>query len=60
MKGNKKKTLVIIGVIISAAIVMALIIITATQIKKGGSGEHYNFDCLTTPTKKPLNDCKEN
>lgn len=60
MKQNTKKTLLIIGVIVMATIVAIAIILTTIGVERGGSGEHYDFDCLTTPVKKPLNECKEN
>lgn len=58
MKENTKKTLIIVAVIVAAAMVLAVIVMTAVNIKQGGESKHYDFDCLTTPTKTPLKDCE--
>lgn len=59
MKDRNKKAVLVVVVMLAAFIVLTMVMLTATQIKKGGESTHYDFDCLTRPGKNPLNECKE-
>ena len=56
---NNKKTVLVIGVILVAVLVLIGVVKMATTIKHGGKSDHYDLECLTAPTRNPLTDCKE-
>ena len=57
MRDRTKKTLIIIGIIVVAGVLLSLIMLTT--LHRGGASTHYDKECLTKPLQKPLTDCKE-
>ena len=57
MRDRTKKTLITIGIIVVAGLLLSLIVLTT--LRNGGASAHYDKECLTQPLHKPLTDCKE-